>query len=152
VIDMDFPEPGGPHKRMDLDEETMVRIRCSCRSVSRVVIRASSFAILEASISVNGTQELQGFQEKSMGETKRSRSAALGNAIGQIRAHDAEKDCRSVSNIEEDSPHQQAMQSNLRTASSSSEVTEGRTLSAYTMVCHAVTKTNSNNTHNLRCR
>jgi hypothetical protein len=65
-IDIDFPEPGGPHNSTDLDDRTMHRIRCSWRSVSTVGISESSFVILQASISVNGTRELQGFQEKSI--------------------------------------------------------------------------------------
>jgi hypothetical protein len=92
VMDIDFPDPGGPHKRMDLDERTMDRIRCSWRSVSTVGMRTLSLVILEASISVKGTRELQGFQEKSVGDTNMSRTGAEGNDTKQILAHAMEND------------------------------------------------------------
>jgi hypothetical protein len=79
--DIDFPEPGGPHSNMDLEDSTMHRMRFSWRSVSTVGMRELSLVTLELSISVNGTRELQGFQEKSTGDTNMSRTGAEGSGI-----------------------------------------------------------------------
>ncbi len=79
--DMDFPEPGGPHNKMDLEERIILRMRCSWRSVSMVGMRELSLVILEASISVKGTRELQCFQEKSTGDTNMSRRGVDGRGI-----------------------------------------------------------------------
>lgn len=94
--------------------------------MSTVGIRESSLVIFDASISVKGTRELHGFQEKSMGDTNISRRGVDGRDTLQSCVHAEENDWRSSSNIDDDRPHQHAMHRCLSTASSRSGVTEGK--------------------------
>jgi hypothetical protein len=55
-------------------------------------MRELSSVILELSISVNGTRELQGFHEKSIGDTNMSITGVVGSGIRHSFAHAEEND------------------------------------------------------------